>query len=423
MSRRLFYSGMITVFKNIKQLVQVRDVAPTILRGNEMKTLPIIENAFLVLQDELIHAYGKMEDYQAPKEPFQEMDATGRLILPCWIDSHTHLVYAGNRIQEFVDRINGLSYEEIAARGGGILQSAARLGETSEEILFKAAEKRLCEVIQMGTGAIEIKSGYGLNTNAEMKMLRVIKALKQKYDLPIKSTFLGAHAFPKGMADKPDSYVDLICNEMIPQIAEEKLADYVDAFLEKNYFNTKQVQRVVETGKKYGLIPKIHVNQFNAFGGIKACVEMGALSVDHLEVITEEDITALQNSKTIPVALPACSYFIQIPYTPARQLLNANLPLALASDYNPGTSPTGNMNFIVSSACIQMKMTPEEAINAATINAAYALNLESTHGSISKGKKANIMLTHPLENYNEIAYAFGNMPIAKVWINGILQNL
>lgn len=413
---------MITVFKNIKQLVQVRNHAPQMLRGAEMKELPCIENAYLILNHDSIQDFGAMNDYQKPTSPFQEIDATGRLVLPCWIDSHTHLVYAGNRIQEFVDRINGLSYEEIAARGGGILQSAHRLKEATEERLFLDAEKRLKEVIKTGTGAIEIKSGYGLSTETELKMLRVVKALKQKYDLPIKSTFLGAHAFPKGYAEKPDAYIDLICNEMIPQIAEEKLADYVDAFLEKNYFSIEQVQRVVETGKKFGLIPKIHVNQFNAFGGIKACVEMGALSVDHLEVITEDDIQALQNSQTMPVALPACSFFIQIPYTPARQLLKADLPLALASDYNPGTSPTGNMNFVVASACIHMKMTPEEAINAATINAAYAMNLEKTHGSISKGKKANVMLTHPLENYNEIAYAFGNMPIAHVWINGKLQN-
>lgn len=412
---------MITLFRNIKQLVQVRDEAIDFLSGEQMKALPIIENAYLLLENDLISDYGKMEDLIVPDVPFTEIDASNRLLLPCWIDSHTHLVYAGNRIQEFVDRINGLSYEEIAARGGGILQSAKRLGETSEEVLFLQAEKRLKEVIKTGTGAIEIKSGYGLTTETELKMLRVVKALKQQYDLPIRSTFLGAHAFPKGYVEKPNEYIDLICNEMIPRVAEEQLADYIDAFLEKNYFSIEQVERVVEVGKSYGLIPKIHVNQFNAFGGVKACVEMGALSVDHLEVVNDDDILALQNSKTMPVALPACSFFIQIPYTPARRLLQAGLPLALASDYNPGTSPTGNMNFVIASACIHMKMNPEEAINAATINAAYAMGLEKTHGSITKGKKANVMMTKALVNYHEIAYAFGDMPIDKVWINGEMK--
>jgi imidazolonepropionase len=317
-----------------------------------------------------------------------------------------------------VDRINGLSYEEIANRGGGILNSAKKLNKTSEEEIYNQSKKRLEEVISQGTGAVEIKSGYGLTIEGELKMLRVIKKLAQNYPITIKSTFLGAHAFPKEYKENHSGYIDLIIDEMLPKIAEEKLADFIDAFLETGYFSVEETERIMEAGKKYGLISKIHVNQFTAINGIEACVKYDALSVDHLEIVTDEDIEALKNSKTIAVALPSCSYFISIPYTPARKILNAGLPLALASDFNPGTTPSGNMNFVVATACIKMKMTPEEAINAATINGAYAMDISKTHGSISKGKKANLIITKPLNSFYEIPYCFGSNLIESVILNG-----
>jgi imidazolonepropionase len=346
------------------------------------------------------------------------IDATDRVVLPTWVDSHTHIVYAGNRIQEFVDRINGLSYEEIANRGGGILNSAKRLNETSEVDLYEQSKARLEEIMQQGTGAVEIKSGYGLTAEGELKMLRVIKRLKENYPIAIKATFLGAHAFPLEYKENHEDYIDLIINEMLPKIANENLADYIDAFLETGYFSVAETIKIMEAGKKYGLPAKIHVNQFTAIDGIKACVENEALSVDHLELVTDEDLKALLNSKTMPVALPSCSYFISIPYTPARKIIDAGLPLALATDYNPGTTPSGNMNFVVATACIKMKITPEEAINAATINGAYAMGVSATHGSITKGKRANIILTKPIMNFYELPYAFGTNLIERVMIEG-----
>lgn len=408
---------MQTLIINIKELLQVRENHIDKVSGDEMAILPTLKNAFLLLENDVIKDFGPMEN--CPKINIDKtIDATGKIVLPTWCDSHTHIVYAGNREQEFVDRINGLSYEEIANRGGGILNSAKKLNETSEEEIYNQSKKRLEEVISQGTGAVEIKSGYGLTVDGELKMLRVIKKLAENYPITIKSTFLGAHAFPKEYKENHSGYIDLIINEMLPKIAEEKLADFIDAFLETGYFSVEETGRIMEAGKKYGLISKIHVNQFTAINGIEACVKHDALSVDHLEIVTDEDIEALKNSKTIAVALPSCSYFISIPYTPARKMLNAGLPLALASDFNPGTTPSGNMNFVVATACIKMKMTPEEAINAATINGAYAMDVSKTHGSITKGKKANLIITKPLNSFYEIPYCFGSNLIESVIING-----
>lgn len=405
------------LIKNIKSLLQVRENTPNFLSGSEMKTLPAIDNAFLLIENDRIADYGSMENL-SNIEVEKTIDADGKFVMPTWVDSHTHIVYAGNREQEFVDRINGLSYEEIFERGGGILNSAKKLQNTSEDDLYQQSKKRLDNVIKMGTGAIEIKSGYGLTTEAELKMLRVIKRLKNEYPGMIKATFLGAHAFPLAYKNDHQAYIDLICNEMIPAVANEGLADFIDAFLETGYFSIEETEQIMQAGKKHGLTAKIHVNQFTAIDGIASCVKNDALSVDHLEVLNESDIEALKGSKTMPVALPTCSFFITIPYTPARQIIDAGLPLAIASDYNPGTTPSGNMNLVVATACIKLRMTPEEAINAATINGAYAMDLLSTHGSITKGKKANVMMTKKLNSFYEIPYNFGDMMIEKVIING-----
>lgn len=408
---------MKTLLINIKELLQVRESSIKMVAGKEMNVLPKIDNAFLLIEDNLIVSFGKMED--CPKNIDAEtIDATGKVVLPTWVDSHTHIVYAGNRVQEFVDRINGLSYEEIANRGGGILNSAKKLNETSEQEIYNQSKLRLEEVMQQGTGAVEIKSGYGLTVEGELKMLRVIKRLKENYPIAIKATFLGAHAFPSEYKENHSGYIDLIINKMLPKIAAEELADYIDAFLETGYFSVDETIKIMNAGKKYGLQAKIHVNQFTAIDGIKACVEHNALSVDHLEVVTNEDIEVLKNSNTMPVALPSCSFFITIPYTPARKMIDAGLPLAIATDFNPGTTPSGNMNFAVASACIKMRMTPEEAINAATINGAYAMGLSETHGSITKGKKANIILTKPISSFYQLPYEFTSNLIDKVMIEG-----
>jgi len=410
---------MLTLLTNIKELLQIRDISITKVSGTEMGTLPLLNNAFLLIEDDVIKDFGPMEECPDIR-PDHKINCSGRTVLPSWCDSHTHIVYAGNRIQEFVDRINGLSYEEIANRGGGILNSARKLGETSEEELYEQSRIRLEQLMKLGTGAIEIKSGYGLTVEGELKMLRVIKRLKENYPAAIKATFLGAHAFPIEFKDNHSAYIDLIIEQMLPKIAAENLADYIDAFLETGYFSVEETERIMEAGKKYGLIAKIHVNQFTAIDGIKACVKYGALTVDHLEIVTDEDIEALKGSETMPVALPSCSYFISIPYTPARKMIAAGLPLALASDFNPGTTPSGNMNFVVATACIKMKMTPEEAINAATVNGAYAMGISHTHGSITKGKKANLIITKPLASYYQLPYDFGTNLIEDVIVNGIL---
>ncbi|MBN8642066.1 MAG: imidazolonepropionase [Flavobacteriales bacterium] len=408
---------MITLIHNIKELLQVRETFISKVSGKEMAVLPSIKNAFLLIENDVIADFGSMEN--CPKiNADATIDATGKMVLPTWCDSHTHIVYAGNREQEFVDRINGMTYEEIANRGGGILNSAKKLNETSEDEIYNQSKKRLEEVMQLGTGAVEIKSGYGLTVEGELKMLRVIKKLADNYPIKIKATFLGAHAFPIEYKENHSGYIDLIINEMLPKIAEENLAEYIDAFCETGYFSVEETERIMEAGKAFGLTPKIHVNQFNTIGGIAACVQHNALTVDHLEIVTEDDIEALKNSETMPVALPSCSYFLSIPYTPARQLINAGLPLALATDFNPGSTPSGNMNFVVATACIKMKMTPEEAINAATINGAYAMGISETHGSITKGKKANLIITKEVNSYYELPYAFGSNLIDSVLIEG-----
>ncbi|MHC5353886.1 imidazolonepropionase [Myroides sp. LJL115] len=413
---------MTILIKNIKELLQVRPENVEILKGKQMNKLPILQDAYLIIKDEIIEDFGPMQELDPILEFDQIIDADQKSVLPTWIDSHTHLVYAGNRELEFVDRINGLSYDEIFQRGGGILNSAKKLQQTSFEELYEQSAKRLEQIISQGTGAVEIKSGYGLTLESELKMLRVIKQLKQNYPIEIKSTFLGAHAFPLEYKDNQQAYVDLITQEMIPAVAKENLADFVDAFLETGYFNNQQTKQIMQQAKKYGLKSKIHVNQFTSIGGIKTCVENNALSVDHLEVLTKEDIEILKTGNTMPVALPTCSYFISIPYTPAREIIENGLPLAIASDYNPGTTPSGNMNFVVATACIKMRMTPEQAINAATINAAYAMDVSKDYGSITKGKKASLIITKPLNSFYELPYAFASNNIDTVILKGKIQN-
>ena len=408
---------MTILITNIKELLQVRDENILKVSGNQMKLLPSIKNAYLLIENDTIVDFGDMSDATGIIAD-QTIDAKGKLVLPTWCDSHTHIVYAGDRSQEFVDRINGLSYEDIANRGGGILNSAKTLQNTSEDDLYNQSVIRLKAVMKLGTGAIEIKSGYGLTPDAEIKMLRVIKRLKKDFPIKVKATFLGAHALPIAFKDNKQGYLDQIINDMLPQIAKENLAQYIDVFCEKGYFDLDDTAQILKAGQEYNLTPKIHVNQFNAFGGIALAVKHEAISVDHLEELNNEDIIALKDSNTMPVALPSCSYFLSIPYTPGRQLIDAGLPLALATDYNPGSTPSGNMNFVVSTACIKMKLTPEEAINAATINGAYAMGISNQYGSITKGKKANVIITKPVSSYNYLPYAFGDNHIDTVIING-----
>ena len=411
---------MNTIIINIKELLQVREPSVISVAGLQMAELPKLENAFLIIEKNIIQDFGLMENCPS-LENYTVIDAVNKTVLPAWCDSHTHIVYAGNRELEFVDRIQGLTYEEIANRGGGILNSAKKLNETSEEELYNQSEIRLQEVISQGTGAVEIKSGYGLTVDGELKILRVIKKLSQNYPIKIKATFLGAHAFPAIYKNDPEGYIDLIINEMLPKIAQENLAQFIDVFCETGYFTVLQTQKIIQAGKKMGLIPKIHVNQFTNINGIEMCVLNDALSVDHLEIVSDYDIEVLKNSKTMPVALPLCSFFIQIPYTPARKLIAAGLPIAIASDFNPGTAPSGNMNLVVAMACIKLKMTTEEAINAATINGAYAMGLSSTHGSVTRGKIANLIITKPLSSYHQLPYAFGSNLIENVIIEGVVQ--
>jgi imidazolonepropionase len=408
---------MTSLITNIKELLQVENTPKEMVCGKDMKILPTIKNAFLLIEDGIIKDFGAMKNVPSIKTDYS-LDATGKIILPTWCDSHTHIVYAGNREQEFVDRINGFTYEEIANNGGGILNSAKKLQATSEEELYKQSAVRIQEVMKLGTGAVEIKSGYGLTKEAELKMLRVIKKLNKNYPITIKTTFLGAHALPTEFKNNKKAYLDLVINEILPAVAKENLAEFIDIFCETGYFTVNDTERLLKASAKFGLIPKIHVNQFTATGGVQAGVKYKALSVDHLEEMRTEDIEALKNTKTMPVALPSCSYFLSIPYTPARKIIDAGLPLALATDYNPGSTPSGNMNFVVSTACIKMKMTPEEAINAATINGAYAMGLEKTHGSICIGKKANFIITKQIPSYGFIPYSFGNTHIDKVFLEG-----
>ena len=410
---------MSILITNIKQLLQVHENNVTIIKGSDMKTLTVLENAYVYIEHDTIIEYGEMKDYEEI-EAETVIDATGKIVLPSWCDSHTHIVYAGDRTSEFVDRINGLTYAEIANNGGGILNSAKLLQNTSEEDLYEQSIKRLNELIAMGTGAVEIKTGYGLTVEAELKMLRVIKRIKRKSLAKITPTLLAAHAIPEEFKTKKHDYINYIIEELIPKAAELNITNYIDVFCEEGYFDIKDTEAILEAGKKHNLRPKIHVNQFNILGGIALGVKHNALSVDHLEELSNEDVEALKGSETIPVALPGCSYFLSIPYTPARQLIDAGLPLAIATDYNPGSAPSGNMNFIVGAACVKLKMTPEEAINAATVNGAYAMGVSNMYGSITRGKKANLIITKPMNHYSEIPYAFAHNPVEQVIINGQL---
>ncbi len=387
------------------------------LRGKEMAALPYLENAYLVLDEDRIYEYGVMEDLH-PIAAEEVIDATGQIILPMWCDSHTHMVFAATREDEFVDRIKGLSYQEIAQKGGGILNSARKLRKMSEDELYEGALTRVHQAIKIGTGALEIKSGYGLTTASEEKMLRVINRLKKNVDIPIKATLLAAHAIPESFKDNRDGYIKLIVEEMIPAFAKAKLVDFIDVFCESGYFTVDEMEAIVSKGLDYGLKPKIHVNQFTSIGGIQKAVSLNALTVDHLEQLTQEDIEALRISDTIPVALPGCSFFLNIPYTPARKLIDVGLPVAVATDFNPGSSPTSSMNFIVAQACINLKLTPAEAIAAATINGAFAMDIAQETGSITVGKKANLIITKPLKSFNAIPYHFTENLIEKIIING-----
>ena len=406
------------LIKNIKGLVQAGEDIPLIRKGKEMQELPIVKNAFLYLEDNEVIAYGKMEDWKeiGSSSDIEIIDAEGCFVFPAFCDSHTHTVFAKTREEEFVDRIHGMSYEEIALKGGGILNSAAKLADMSEEELFNSAQERIQKMIACGTGAIEIKSGYGLSVASELKMLRVIKQLKATNKIEIKATFLGAHAFPLAYKENHRGYIDLIIKELLPLIANEELAEYIDVFCEKNYFSVDEMAEIISAGKEYGLIPKVHVNQFTILGGVKKAVEMGALTVDHLEEIDEEDISALQNSNCMPTLLPGCSHFLGLPFGAARKIMAADLPLALASDFNPGSAPNYNLFTIWSLACIKMRMTPEEALNALTINSAYAMGLQGTHGKICLGSKAPIILTKAIPSLAYLPYSFGEVNVSRVFI-------
>lgn len=394
------------------------------LRGADLAQLPSIENAFLVVENGHIASYGPMSEFTYRSEDFsRHTDATGKMILPAWCDSHTHLVFSGSREEEFVDKIRGLSYADIAAKGGGILNSAQKLNETTEEELYQQSLRRLEEVIRLGTGAIEIKSGYGLTVEGELKMLRVIRRLKNAVKIPVKATFLGAHAIPSAYKENREGYLDLLINEMLPRIGKEGLADYLDVFCEKGFFNPEETEKLCLAGKGFGLKPKLHVNQLNSIGGIEAGLKHGAISLDHLETMTPEDIQALALAPaTVATLLPSAAFFLRMPFQPARSLIDAGCTVALASDFNPGSSPSGNMNLVVALSCIQMRMLPEEAINAATLNGAHAMEVADKAGSISVGKLANLILTKPIPSLAYLPYAFGTNLVENVMVCGEWQN-
>jgi len=415
---------MITVIKNIKEIVQVEHTIRKWVAGKDMARLETIKNGFIEIKDGIISNFGSMEDWKGIDDwnNTEIIDANDGMVFPSYCDSHSHLVFAGNRENEWEQRLKGASYEEIAAKGGGILNSAKKLQNTSEEELLESALKRADEIIKMGTGAIEIKSGYGLTVDAELKMLRVIKKLNELSPLTIKATFLGAHAIPLEYKSRKSDYLDCIINEMLPRIAEESLAEYIDIFCEEGYFSVEDTKRLLAEAKKWGLTPKTHVNQFTILGGVEASVKHGALSVDHLEIMNDDDFKALKGSECMPTLLPSCSFFLGIPYGPSRKIMDEGMPVALATDFNPGSSPSGNMNFVASLGCIQMGMTPEEVINATTINTAYAMGLSKELGSIAIGKKANLFITKPISSYAYIPYSFGHQHIDKIMINGQLQS-
>ncbi len=409
------------LLENIRELVQIEDQPARWVAGEKMKTLQTIPNAYLLINNENIEDFGPMNQIgriDIGCHNLMEMDCSGRLVLPSWCDSHTHLVYAGSREKEFTGRIRGLSYTEIAQAGGGILNSAALLHQTSEDELLLQARSRMKEIIRLGTGAVEIKSGYGLNPEDELKMLRVIRRLKMDSPLCIRSTFLGAHAVPERYKHHSSGYVDEIINEMIPVVAGEELADFIDVFCEEGWFSPEDTDRLLMAGLKYGLRPKIHAHEMGFSGGVEVGVKYNALSVDHLEYMGEEEITLLRKSETMATLLPGASFFLGMPYAPARRLIDAGLPVALASDFNPGSSPSGNMNLVGSLACLQLKMTPQEVVNAGTLNGAYAMGVSDCLGSIAKGKIANLFITHPIPNIDYLFYAYGSNLVETVILNG-----
>ena len=414
---------MKTLILNIKQLVQTELSPRKWVAGKDMARLGILENAYLLVEEDKIAGFGKMEDLDreavyAGGDIVKEIDATGRLVMPSYCDSHTHLVYAGSREIEYIDKIRGLSYEEIAKRGGGILNSCERIRKASEEELFDAAYDRIQEIAGFGTGAVEIKSGYGLDTESELKMLRVIRRLKAETPLLIKSTFLGAHAVPLEYKGRQTEYVDLIINEMIPMVAAEELADYIDVFCDKGFFTVEDTDRMLNAGMKYGLRAKIHANELDYSGGVQIGVKYNAISVDHLECMGEEEIACLLESETMPTVLPGAAFFLNMPYSPVRKMIQAGLPVALASDYNPGSSPSGNMKFIMSLGCINYKMLPEEVINATTLNSAYAMGVEEEAGSIAVGKLANFYITTPISGIEYLPYAYTADLIEAIFLKG-----
>lgn len=411
------------LIKGIKKLVQVEDNPVALRAGADMQTLHSIDNAFLIVKDDRVLDFGSMENFsydliESIKEQYKVIDASGCTLFPAFCDSHTHLVYAGSREIEYIDKIKGLSYEEIAKRGGGILNSAQLLHQTSEEELYESALWRIEEIISMGTGAVEIKSGYGLTTEDELKMLRVIRRLKENTPMTIKATFLGAHAVPLEYKGRQAEYVDLIINEMIPMVAAEELADYIDVFCDKGFFTVEETERILMQGIKYGLRPKIHANELDFSGGIQAGVKYNALSVDHLEFTGQEEIEALLGSETMPTLLPGAAFFLGMVYAPVRKMIDAGLPVALASDYNPGSSPSGNMQLILSMGCIKYKMLPEEAINATTLNSAYAMGVEDEVGTIAKGKLANFYITKPMPSIEFMPYAYGANKVDRMFLKG-----
>lgn len=413
---------MKTLIKNIKQLVQVETSPRRWVAGKEMALLPCLSDAYLLIEDDRIAGFGEMGrlDRSGLEETdfLQEIDASGRLVLPSFCDSHTHLVYAGSREMEYIDKIRGLSYEEIARRGGGILNSAQRMRRASEEELYENAYARIEEIASFGTGAVEIKSGYGLDTESELKMLRVIRRLKETTPLLIKATFLGAHAVPEEYKGRQTEYVDLIINEMIPAVAAEDLADYIDVFCDKGFFTVEDTDRMLNAGMKYGLRPKIHANELDFSGGVQVGVKYNAISVDHLEYVKEEEIQCLLGSDTMPTVLPGAAFFLNMPCSPVREMIRAGLPVALASDYNPGSSPSGNMKLVMSLGCVNYKMLPEEVINATTLNSAYAMGVEEEAGSIAVGKLANFYITKPIPGIEFLPYAYGSNLVEQVFLRG-----
>ena len=400
---------------NIKELIQIRDNNISFLSAKEMDTLPSINNAYLLIENGKISDFGKMSEI-SKIDNVETIDAKNKIVLPCWCDSHTHSVYTGNRSDEYLQRIKGVSYQEIANNGGGILKSSRQINSISEDELFFESKNRIEKLIKYGTGSLEIKTGYGLSYDGELKMLKVIKRLKESLPIQIKSTFLGAHAIPKNY--KKEEYFRLVLDEMLPDFAKDELIDFVDIFCEKNYFSAEDTKILCNKASELGIASKIHVNQFNSIGGVKVAVDCGALSVDHLEVINKSDINILKQSKTMPVLLPGCSFFLGIEYADAKTLLSNEIPFAIASDYNPGSSPSGNMNFILSLACNKLKLTTEQAINAATINGAYAMGLSHKTGSITKGKIANVVITSEIESINDLPYFYGDNLVDKILING-----